>query len=94
MIAPSCDSSSEKKIRIPTIELIKRPIMIPENTITMFFRFFVRTERIIAAATLRIPAEKANSMVKEEPRPSIIDATAPTHAPDETPRMSGDTRGF
>ena len=66
----------------------------PENTSTTWRFFLVMIDNKTAKETLAIPDIKAKNIWVDALSPNRMATIAPTQAPDETPRISGEISGF
>ena len=87
-------SGSATYLMKPMMELIAEPTMMPASTSMMFELLRKSTGSVNASPTAIMPPRKANSWMKPACSDSSIASAAPTQAPLETPRKSGEIRGL
>ena len=94
MMELSSVSSSAMNFSTPRTLHMKPPTMVPDSTSIRLELFFRSFGIAVDSSTEARPTAKASTCrVRMEP-PSKIAVAAPTLAPEETPRISGETRGF
>ena len=70
------------------------PTMMPDSTKVMVLSRLSSLGMVTVQATAPRPPAKAAPCTPKAPQPARMAAAAPMHAPDETPRRSGDTSGL
>ena len=94
VMAASSVSGSAIYLMKPSIELMAPETIIPESTSIIFELLLTAFGMRRVSVTAAMPPAKASTCSRAPPRESKMPTAAPIHAPDETPRNSGLTRGF
>jgi len=94
VMAGSFDVGSATNFTSEISEVKKDPMMIPDRTRTSIDSPLYICESSIANPTDNNPKKKAEPSIRRSGRENSIATAAPNPAPEDTPRMSGETMGF